>query len=80
MVWAGNEYVAKQKDLTELQDSFSAWRLEDQAYAIQRRIWFLERTYRCPQCPQHIHEYKQLKYELRRIQDKLKGYYNKKKG
>ena len=78
MVWAGNEYLAKQKDLTNLEESFAAWKLEDRANAIQKRIWFLEDRYGCPSCPYHKDEYRQLIYELKAIQEKLKGYYQKK--
>lgn len=77
MLWAANEYVAKQKDFVQLSNSFAAWKLEDQAAAIQKRIWYLEDRYKCPNCPNHITEYRQLLYNLKCINEKLKGYYKK---
>ena len=80
MLWAGNEYVAKQKDLTQLSESFAAWKLEDKQDAVQKRIWYLEDRYKCPNCPDQITEYRQLLKELECIKEKLKGYYQKGRG
>ncbi|MHC4951668.1 MAG: hypothetical protein ACYTEU_11900 [Planctomycetota bacterium] len=75
MVWAGNEYVAKQKDLQQLSNSFEAYRLEQAAMAIQKQIWYLEQQYQCPNCPQHIQQYNKLQYDLKCIREKLQRYY-----
>lgn len=77
MVWAANDYVAKKKDLQKLADSFESYKLEEAAMAIQKQIWYLEQQYQCPNCPQHIQQYKKLKYDLKCINDKLKVYYKK---